>query len=66
MKVLVVEDDAQLGEALATGLRQLQHVVDWFRDYPDSADWERGPLGHKVQLGTRRPTDPSYRLLQLE
>jgi two-component system response regulator QseB len=32
MKILVVEDDPQLGDALATGLRQLQHVVDWFRD----------------------------------
>ena len=32
MRVLVVEDDPQLGDALATGLRQLQHVVDWFRD----------------------------------
>jgi two-component system response regulator QseB len=32
MRVLVVEDDAQLGDALATGLRQLKHVVDWFRD----------------------------------
>ena len=32
MKLLVVEDDPQLGDALATGLRQMQHVVDWFRD----------------------------------
>ena len=32
MRVLIVEDDPQLGDALATGLRQLQHVVDWFRD----------------------------------
>ncbi len=32
MRVLIVEDDALLGEALAAGLRQHQHVVDWFRD----------------------------------
>lgn len=32
MRLLVLEDDAQLGEALSTGLRQLGHVVDWFRD----------------------------------
>lgn len=32
MRILVVEDDPQLGEALATGLRQLGHVVDWFTD----------------------------------
>ena len=29
MRVLVVEDDLQLGDALAAGLRQLGHVVDW-------------------------------------
>ena len=32
MRLLIVEDDASLGEALATGLRQLGHAVDWFRD----------------------------------
>ena len=32
MRVLVLEDDPQLGEALATGLRQLGQAVDWFRD----------------------------------
>ena len=30
MRVLIVEDDAQLGDALATGLRQLGHAVDCF------------------------------------
>lgn len=32
MRVLIVEDDLLLGDALATGLRQLGHVVDWFGD----------------------------------
>ncbi|MBX3608030.1 MAG: winged helix-turn-helix domain-containing protein [Piscinibacter sp.] len=32
MRVLIVEDDPLLGEALAAGLRQLGHAVDWFRD----------------------------------
>lgn len=32
MRVLVVEDDVLLGEALATGLRQRNHAVDWFCD----------------------------------
>ena len=35
-------------------------IVDWFRDYPDSADWERGPLGQKMPYGGRHPTDISY------
>jgi two-component system response regulator QseB len=32
MRLLILEDDAQLGEALAAGLRQLGYVVDWFRE----------------------------------
>jgi two-component system response regulator QseB len=36
MRMLIVEDDAQLGEALATGLRQLEHTVDWFRNGGDA------------------------------
>lgn len=32
MRLLIVEDDVLLGDALATGLRQLGHVVDWFGD----------------------------------
>ncbi len=32
MKLLIVEDDAMLGRALETGLRQAGHAVDWLRD----------------------------------
>jgi len=32
MRLLVLEDDPLLGDALSAGLRQLGHVVDWFRD----------------------------------
>ena len=32
MRLLTLEDDPQLGEAIATGLRQLGHAVDWFQD----------------------------------
>ena len=32
MRLLILEDDPQLGEALADGLRQSGHAVDWFRD----------------------------------
>jgi len=32
MRLLIVEDDPSLGDALTTGLRQLGHVVDWFHD----------------------------------
>ena len=35
-------------------------VTDWFRDYPDSADWEIGPFGMKVPPGGRYPDDLSY------
>jgi len=30
MRLLILEDDPQLGDALASGLRQLGHAVDWF------------------------------------
>jgi two-component system OmpR family response regulator/two-component system response regulator QseB len=32
MRILLVEDDALLGDALQTGLRQVDHVIDWVRD----------------------------------
>jgi two-component system response regulator QseB len=32
MRLLIVEDDTLLGDALATGLRQIGHAVDWFGD----------------------------------
>ncbi len=32
MKVLLAEDDAMLGEAVTTGLRQEGYAVDWVRD----------------------------------
>ena len=34
MRLLILEDDSQLGDALATGLRQLGYAVDWFREGP--------------------------------
>ena len=37
MRVLIVEDDPPLGDALTTGLRQVGHAVDWFRS-GDPAD----------------------------
>jgi two-component system response regulator QseB len=32
MRLLIVEDDPQLGEALSAALRAQGHAVDWFRD----------------------------------
>ena len=32
MRLLILEDDPDLGDALAAGARQLGHVVDWFRE----------------------------------
>ncbi|MBL0418751.1 response regulator [Ramlibacter sp. AW1] len=32
MRILIIEDDLPLGDALATGLRQRGHAVDWFHD----------------------------------
>ena len=39
--------------------------TDWFREYPDSTDWEAGMMGMKIELGGRFPDDPNYRRLRL-
>jgi two-component system OmpR family response regulator/two-component system response regulator QseB len=36
MRVLLVEDDALLGDGLRAGLRQAGFAVDWVRDGPDA------------------------------
>ena len=40
-------------------------TVDWFRDYPDTGDWERGPFGMQVVRGDLGPADQSYESLGL-
>ncbi len=35
-------------------------VTDWFRQYPDSADWSQGMLGIMIEPGGRFPNDDSY------
>lgn len=36
-------------------------VVDWFREYDDAGDWEKGPAGHsEIKPGERHPADYSY------
>lgn len=40
--------------------------TDWFREYPDSADWEAGMMGMPIALGGRKPHDPSYKLIRLD
>ena len=41
-------------------------VTDWFRHYPDSADWSQGMLGIMIEPGGRYPDDESYTLLDLK
>lgn len=41
-------------------------MTDWFREYPDSADWTIGPFGMRdVATGARYPDDKSYTWLGL-
>jgi hypothetical protein len=40
-------------------------VTDWFRQYPDSADWSKGMLGIMIDPGSRFPDDESYKRLKL-
>jgi ketosteroid isomerase-like protein len=41
-------------------------MTDWFREYPDSADWSKGLMGQRLDIGQRKPEDPSYSLLNIE
>lgn len=44
MRVLLIEDDPLLGDAVCTGLRELGLAVDWFRDGAQAQDaLERAP-----------------------
>ncbi|KHK90289.1 nuclear transport factor 2 family protein [Novosphingobium malaysiense] len=46
-------------------------VRDWFREFPDSSEWDKGQLPGKLgygkaeplSLGLRKPDDPSYALM---
>jgi two-component system response regulator QseB len=49
MRLLIVEDDPQLGEALAAALRGQGHAVDWFRD-GDAADKALGSAPYDALL----------------
>lgn len=40
-------------------------VTDWFRQYPDSADWSTGMMGMMIEPGGRHPDDESYKRLNL-
>lgn len=43
-------------------IERRQVLIDWFREYADSADWERGVFGGPCSMGGRQPEDASYRL----
>lgn len=40
-------------------------TVDWFREYPDTGDWEKGPFGMQVTRGDLKPSDKSYNFFKL-
>lgn len=39
-------------------------MIDWWRRYPDSADWSDLPLGMTAEPGGRKPEDRSYRVFR--
>ena len=44
-------------------------ITDWFREYPDSADWELGMMGmvgDSMPMGRRKPDDASYTRISLD
>jgi two-component system response regulator QseB len=55
MRLLILEDDPDLGDALARGLRQAGHAVDWFRDGPSADTAVDGPPYDAVVLDLGLP-----------
>jgi two-component system response regulator QseB len=55
MRVLIIEDDPDLGDALALGLRQRGHAVDWFRDGAAADDAMHGASYDAVVLDLGLP-----------
>lgn len=43
-------------------VRERVVVVDWFREYDDSADWQRGTFGGPCAMGARGAADASHAL----
>lgn len=41
-------------------------VTDWFRQYPDSADWSQGMMGMMIDPGQRFPLDASYTRIKFD
>lgn len=41
-------------------------VTDWFRQYPDTADWSNGMMGMMIEPGGRYPDDESYKRIRIE
>jgi two-component system response regulator QseB len=55
VRLLILEDDPQLGEALSGGLRQQGHVVDWFTSGPPADAALRGTAYDAVVLDLGLP-----------
>ncbi len=56
MRLLLIEDDRMLGEALRRGLRQQGHAVDWVQD-GEAAEVSLASEPYDVAW-TRPPTSP--------
>lgn len=49
-------------------IRERLVLTDWYREYPDSADWELGMMGmvgEMMPMGRRAPDDASYSRIDL-
>jgi two-component system OmpR family response regulator/two-component system response regulator QseB len=66
MRILVVEDDPLLGDALAAGLRQRQFDVDWVRDGLAAEHALRGEPFAAVVLDLGLPRQDGLDLLRKE
>jgi two-component system OmpR family response regulator len=64
MRILLVEDDAMIGEAVSTALRDAAYAVDWVRDGAAASLALKGPGHQAVLLDLGLPRRDGLQVLQ--
>ena len=52
MRILLIEDDPQIGDGLNRGLQKMNMAVDWFRDGLQGVESHLGVAGEPDELRT--------------
>jgi two-component system response regulator QseB len=64
MRILLVEDDGQLGDGIRTGLAQYGHMVDWLKDGQAALRFLKAETFDLIVLDLNLPKIPGLTVLQ--